>query len=155
MIDRNKIWQLVSDRLSGTAIYPVDITVSDANLIVVEVDSDDPVGVDDCAALSRHIEANLDRDVEDYELEVGSCGLTAPFKVLRQYVKNMGNEVELVLKNGARLAGVLTSATVSGVTISVAKQVKPEGAKRKITVEEEHSFAFDDIKQAKYILKFK
>ena len=98
-----------------------------------------------CAELSRYLEEHLDRDVEDYELEVGSAGITSPFKVLRQYVKNIGNEVEMLLKNGSKLTGVLKSADENGVVVSVEKKVKPEGAKRKVTVVEDESYTFDEI----------
>ena len=97
----------------------------------------------------------LDRDVEDYELEVGSAGITSPFKVLRQYVKNIGNEVEMLLKNGSKLTGVLKSADENGVVVSVEKKVKPEGAKRKVTVVEDESYTFDEIKYTKYLIRFK
>ena len=96
-----------------------------------------------------------DRDVEDYELEVGSAGITSPFKVLRQYVKNIGNEVEMLLKNGSKLTGVLKSADENGVVVSVEKKVKPEGAKRKVTVVEDESYTFDEIKYTKYLIRFK
>jgi ribosome maturation factor RimP len=155
MIDKDIIVRIVADKLSESASFLVDVTVNQGNLIVVEIDSDKPIGIDDCAELSHHIEANLDRETEDYELEVGSVGLTAPFKLLRQYVKNIGNEVELLLKNGVKQTGVLKSADERGIIICMEKQVKPEGAKRKIKIKEEQSFTFDEIKYAKYILKFK
>jgi ribosome maturation factor RimP len=101
------------------------------------------------------LEEHLDRDVEDYELEVGSAGITSPFKVLRQYVKNIGNEVEMLLKNGSKLTGVLKSADENGVVVSVEKKVKPEGAKRKVTVVEDESYTFDEIKYTKYLIRFK
>lgn len=145
----------MEDKLNASATYLVDVTVKPGNLIVVEIDSDGAVSIDDCAELSRYIEANLDRETEDYELEVGSAGLTSPFRVLRQYVKNIGNEVELLLKSGVKQTGVLKAAGETGIVLCVEKQVKPEGAKRKIKINEEQSFTFDEIKHAKYMLKFK
>ena len=70
-------------------------------------------------------------------LEVGSAGITAPFKLLRQYQKNIGNEVEVLLKKGEKQTGVLKSVDEEGIVLTVVKKVKPEGAKRKIEVEEE------------------
>lgn len=93
--------------------------------------------------------------MEDFELEVGSAGITSPFKVLRQYVKNIGNEVEMLLKSGTKLTGVLKSADENGVVVTVEKQVKPEGAKRKVTVREDQSYTFDEIKYTKYLIRFK
>ena len=151
MIEKKVVSQLIEEKLASSSNYLVDVVIKPGNLIVVEIDNDEAVSIDDCAELSRH----LDRDVEDYELEVGSAGITSPFKVLRQYVKNIGNEVEMLLKNGSKLTGVLKSADENGVVVSVEKKVKPEGAKRKVTVVEDESYTFDEIKYTKYLIRFK
>ena len=155
MVETNVVSRLVEEKLASSSNYLVDVVIKPGNLIVVEIDSDEAVSIDDCAELSRHLEEHLDRDVEDYELEVGSAGITSPFKVLRQYVKNIGNEVEMLLKNGSKLTGVLKSADENGVVVSVEKKVKPEGAKRKVTVIEDESYTFDEIKYTKYLIRFK
>jgi ribosome maturation factor RimP len=155
MIEREKIVRLVEDKLTASDSYLVDVIVKSGNLIVVEIDSDQAVGIDDCVALSRYLESQLNREEEDFELEVGSAGITSPFKVFRQYVKNVGNEVEILLKSGVKLTGVLKSADEKGVTLSVEKKVKPEGAKRKVTVEEEQWYTYDEIKYTKYLIRFK
>jgi ribosome maturation factor RimP len=146
---------LAEDFLASSDNYLVDVDIKPGNIIVVEIDNDEGVCVDDCAALSRYIEENLDRDVEDFELEVGSAGITSPFKILRQYQKNIGNEVEILLKSGAKLTGMLKDANESGILLTVSKQVKPEGAKRKVTVEEDVPYKFDEIKYTKYLIRFK
>ena len=155
MIEKKVVSQLVEEKLASSSNYLVDVVIKPGNLIVVEIDNDEAVSIDDCAALSRYLEEQLDRDVEDYEREVGSAGITSPFKVLRQYVKNIGNEVEMLLKNGSKLTGVLKSADENGVVVSVEKKVKPEGAKRKVTVIEDESYTFDEIKYTKYLIRFK
>jgi len=155
MIEKSAIIQIVEEGLSGTTNYLVDIAIKPGNLIVVEIDNDEAVSIDDCVALSRFLESRLDRDVEDFELEVGSAGITSPFKVLRQYVKNIGNEVEIQLKSGVKLTGVLKSADDQGIVVSVEKQVKPEGAKRKMTVQEDQSYSYEEIKYTKYLIRFK
>lgn len=156
MIEKSVVKQLVEEKLaSSDHYYLVDVVVKPDNSIVVEIDSDNAVDIDDCAELSRYIEEHLDRDVEDFELEVGSAGITSPFKVLRQYFKNVGNEVEMLLKTGVKLTGILKAADENGVVLLVEKQVKPEGAKRKITVQEELSCKYDEIKYTKYLLRFK
>ena len=134
MITRDVIVQLAEEKLASSANYLVDVEIRPGNVIVVEIDNDEAVSIDDCAELSRYIEEHLDRDAEDFELEVGSAGITSPFKVLRQYQKNIGNEVEVWLAGGGKLTGVLKSADEAGIVLTVQKQVKPEGAKRKITV---------------------
>ena len=155
MIEKAVVTQLVEEHLQASNPYLVDVTIKPGNYIVVEIDSDDSVSIDDCVALSQYIEAHLDRDVEDYELEVGSAGITSPFKVLRQYQKNIGNEVEMLLKSGAKKVGVLTAVDLSGATISVEKKVKPEGAKRPVMVTEEKKYPFEEIKYTKYLIRFK
>jgi len=155
MIEKKVVSQLIEEKLASSSNYLVDVVIKPGNLIVVEIDNDEAVSIDDCAELSRYLEERLDRDVEDYELEVGSAGITSPFKVLRQYVKNIGNEVEMLLKNGSKLTGVLKSADENGVVVSVEKKVKPEGAKRKVTVVEDESYTFDEIKYTKYLIRFK
>ena len=155
MIEKAVVTQLVEEHLQASNSYLVDVAIKPGNYIVVEIDSDDSVSIDDCVALSQYIEAHLDRDVEDYELEVGSAGITSPFKVLRQYQKNIGNEVEMLLKSGSKKVGVLTAVDLSGATISVEKKVKPEGAKRPVMVTEEEKYPFEEIKYTKYLIRFK
>lgn len=155
MIEKAVVTQLVEAYLQASNPYLVDVMIKPGNYIVVEIDSDDSVSIDDCVALSQYIEAHLDRDVEDYELEVGSAGITSPFKVLRQYQKNIGNEVEMLLKSGSKKVGVLTAVDLSGATISVEKKVKPEGAKRPVMVTEEEKYPFEEIKYTKYLIRFK
>lgn len=155
MIEKSVVSQLVEEKLASSDNYLVDVVIKPGNLIIVEIDNDEAVCIDDCVELSRYLEAHLDRDVEDYELEVGSAGITSPFKVLRQYIKNIGNEVEMLLKNGTKLTGILKEADENGVVVTIEKQVKPEGAKRKITVEEDLSYTFEEIKYTKYLIRFK
>ncbi|MDR3261630.1 MAG: ribosome assembly cofactor RimP [Tannerella sp.] len=155
MIEENIVIRLAEEQLTASECYLVGVTVKPGNLIVVEIDHDRAVGIDDCVALSRYIEERLDRDVEDYELEIGSAGISAPFKIIRQYVKNKGNEVEMLLKNGTKLTGVLQSADEHAVTVAVVKDVKPEGAKRKVKVCENQTYGYDEIKYTKNILRLK
>lgn len=155
MINKSEISRLAEEHLSETDNFLVDVVVNAGNCIVVEIDNEEGVCVDDCAALSRYLEANLDREVEDYELEVGSAGVTSPFKVLRQYQKHQGDEVEVLLRSGVKVCGVLTSVTENGIVLTLEKQVKPEGAKRKVTVHEEVSYTFEELKYTKYIIRFK
>jgi ribosome maturation factor RimP len=103
---------------------------------------------------SRDIESKLDRESEDFELTVTSAGLTSPFKTIRQYKKYENKEIEVVDKKGVKLAGVLKSSDDNGFTITVIKKVKPEGAKRKMEIEEDIHYKFDEVKYTKYLLRF-
>lgn len=145
----------VEEGLQGTDYFVVDVTVQPGNTIVVEIDNREGVDIDRCVELSRFIESKLDRDTEDFELEVGSAGLTSPFKVLGQYRKNIGNEVEVLTKGGVKLSGVLKDVGEERFTVTITKKVKPENAKRKIEVEEDLTFAYDEVKYTKYLIRFK
>jgi ribosome maturation factor RimP len=154
MIDKEFIKKLVTEKLQNTDYYFVDVIIGKDNDITVEVDNDEGVSIDDCAILNSYIEENLDREKEDYSLEVGSSGITSPFKVLRQYQKNIGNEVEMLLKNGTKLTGILKDATENEATITVERKEKKEDSKRKETILLHLTFKYEDIKYTKYLMKF-
>ena len=85
MLLKETVQNVVEQYLSTTDYYLVDIKVTPDSRVLIEIDSFDGVSLDFCAALNRHIESHFDREVEDYELEVSSAGLTEPFKVVKQY----------------------------------------------------------------------
>ncbi len=116
MIQQEEIRRIVGAKLDGSDIYPVDITVSPGNRISVEIDAKEGVSIDFCAELSRYIEAQLDRETEDFELEVGTPGLGQPFKVLQQYQKFAGKEVEVLTVEGKKMSGILLAADEDGFT---------------------------------------
>ena len=116
--------------IEGTDIFIVDITVSPQNNVVVELDSPGNLDIDTCAAITRAIEKDFDRDVEDYDLEVGSAGLTAPFKVKGQYLKNIGNDIEILTADGRKIKAVLTAVGDDDFTFEYPVKVKEPGAKR-------------------------
>ncbi len=155
MIDKNMLITLTEEYLKDTTNYLVDLTLGSDNSIIVEIDNDEGVDIDQCAALSRHIEAQLDRDSEDFELTVTSAGLTSPFKTVRQYRKYEGKEVEVLTRTGVKHSGILRSSNHEGFTLTVTRKVRPEGAKRKQEVEEDLRFSYDDVKHTKYLIRFK
>ena len=155
MIDKQTIYSIVEQGLQGRDCFLVDVNVAPGNVISVEIDNKEGVDIERCEKLHRFIEAHLDRDVEDYELEVGSAGITAPFKVVAQYRKNVGNEVETLTTDGRKLTGVLDRCDDEGFVLSVVKKVKPEGAKRKIEVTEEVPLKYNEVKYTKYLIRFK
>ncbi|MEI6753292.1 MAG: ribosome assembly cofactor RimP [Paludibacter sp.] len=155
MILKDAINQIVENYLIETNYYLVDVKITPDNRISVEIDSFDGVSIDFCAELNKHIETQFDREVEDYELEVSSAGLTEPFKVLKQYEKNFGNEVEVLTKTGKKLSGILTAANESDFELEIERTEKSEGSKRKVTVIEHITFKYEEIKHTKYIIRFK
>lgn len=155
MLDKLIVNQIVDEFLQGTEYYLVDLKLSSDNRIQVEIDSFGGVSLDVCAELNRYIESKLDREEEDYELEVGSAGLTTPFKVLKQYEKNVGNEIEVLTVEGKKITGKLEKVTAEGIGLTIEKLFKEEGAKRKKIIQEEISLSFENIKTTKQIIRFK
>ena len=155
MISKDSIYQSVEEFLASSDYYLVDIKIAPDNRISIEIDSFDGVSLEYCAGLNKHIESQFDREVEDYELEVSSAGLTEPFKVIKQYEKNIGNEVETLTKTGKKTSGILIEVSETEFVLQTERTEKPEGAKRKMTVVENLTFAYEDIKNTKYIIRFK
>ena len=155
MIDRNIVSGIVNEWLEDKEYFLVDVSVSPDDKIVVEIDHAEGVWIDDCVELSRFIESKLDREEEDYELEVGSAGIGQPFKVLQQYLNNIGNEVEVLTTEGRKMEGVLKDANEENMTLTVQRKVKPEGAKRPKLVEEDVTYTYSEIKYTKYLISFK
>lgn len=139
----------------GQGIFLVDASVDEQNKITVEIDHKDGVWIEDCCELSRFIEEHFDRDVEDFELEVGSAGIGQPFKVLQQYINSIGYDVELLTADGKKMEGSLKSADEQGFVVTVLEKQHVEGKKRPQMVEVDKSFGFGDVKWVKAIIDFK
>ena len=153
MIEKSRIIQLIEEKLTADQ-FIVDVEVSPSNQISVQIDSEIGITIDHCVAISRQIEDNLDREEEDFELQVSSAGLGQPFKVFRQYLKNLEKEVEVVLKDGKKLEGILKQASENGFVLETSKMEKPEGKKKKELVTQLHEISFDQAKTVKNIIKF-
>lgn len=150
VIQESLIRKLASEVLEGSETFLVDVHVKPGNRILVQVDSRKGLTVDDCVKVSRHIEGNLDREKEDFELEVSSPGADRPFKVYEQYLKNIGKKVEVLTSDGQKITGVLEAADESRI------QVKPDPiGKGKKQETETLSFNISEIKQTRAIISFK
>ena len=144
----------MNEWLATKEYFLVDVSVSADNCVSVEIDHAEGVWLEDCVLLSKHIEANLDREEEDYELEVGSAGIGQPFKVLQQYINHIDKEVEVLARDGKKYRGILTRAEENQFTIIVKVKEKPEGAKRPIMVDKEYTWKYDEVKYTKYLINF-
>jgi len=154
MADKAKIEALVLQELDEN-MFLVDINVSPSNVIQVYVDSYDGLTIDKCVQISRTIEQDLDRDTEDFELQVSSPGLSESFQVTEQYKKNLGREIEVVTNEGQKLEGELLKADDEEILLKIAKREKVEGHKKKQLVVKEHQFKYGEIKSAKVVVSFK
>lgn len=156
MISKKRVLELIDQRFEelGNGLFLVDISISKSNSIKVEIDKHEGgVSVSDCMAVSRNVEHNLDREEEDFEIHVSSAGIDRPFKILPQYVKNIGRTVEVLLKDGVKIEGVLINASEKELTIETSEIVKIE--KKKQTVVEQKTFAMDQISETKIVITFK
>jgi len=109
--------------------FVVDIKVSKDNMITIKADTDKGITIDECGVLSRAIEESLDREQEDFDLEVSSPGLTEPLKVLRQYLKNIGREVDVEMNDGEKIKGVIAAADDNTLTLDETHTERQGGKK--------------------------
>lgn len=154
MIDKQKVEAIVEQWLAGKDYFLTDVQVSDDDRIVVEIDHKDGVWIDDCVELSQFIEAHLDREEEDYELEVGSAGIGQPFKVMQQYLNHVGDEIEVITTGGEKMQGVLTGAKEDEIVVEVKTKVKPEGSKRPKIIDVANTIPLEEVKEARAVIKF-
>ena len=156
MTQRNKIEEIIESYLKEKNFFLVDIVINQANEIDVTIDIvERSIILEDCIALSRFIEANLDREKEDYSLTVGSAGLDKPFKVFKQYEKFIGKELELVFKSGLKLKCLLTSAKDNTIEVFYSTMEKEEGKKRKVKKEVTQTLSIEELKSAKPLINFR
>lgn len=150
-----KVASLLSVALENfPGIFLVDFKVSSDNSIKIILDGDKDVNVKDCINISREIEGSLDREVEDFSLEVASAGVGSALKFPRQYYKNIGRKLEVVLTDGALVSGELTKVEDQQIELQW-KQREPKAVgKGKITVTKNKTIAFDEINQSKVMIKF-
>ncbi len=152
---KQKVTDLLEEVLSENAsLFLISLDIQGANEIKVVIDGDQGVKVEDCIAVSRKVEHNLDREEEDFSLEVMSAGATSPLLLPRQYKKNLGRSLSVKTVSGNKVEGLLDQATDNDVTLSwKAREPKPIG-KGKVTVEKVEKIAYADIAEAKVMIKF-
>lgn len=154
MIEKVIVQHLVEEKLDEN-MFLVDISVSERNVIHVFVDSFNGLTIDQCVAISRHVEHNLDRDEEDFELQVSSPGLTESFRVLEQYKKNEGRKIEVVTMEGENLEGILLETETECFVMETSTKEKLAGHKKKQLVVKKHQLKYNEIKSAKAVISFK
>ena len=150
MIEKSKIESLIEEFLKDTSLFAVAVKVSSSNRITVLADTMNGITIDECALLHRHIENNLDREKEDFELQVSSPGLDMPFAVISQYYKNEGKMVEVTDTEGSKFTGKIKNVTSGGFELET--EVKIKGKTKEI---KDVSFNFEQIKSTKVLLTIK
>ena len=135
MIDCEKILAIAERELEGTDLFTVSCKCSPSNEVELLIDSDTHVTIERCVELSRTIEAEFNRDEEDFSLTVASAGIGSELKNIRQYRKLIGQSVEVLLLSGVKVLAKLDEVTEDGITISYEEKQAVEGKKRKVLVE--------------------
>ncbi|MBK7629022.1 MAG: ribosome assembly cofactor RimP [Bacteroidales bacterium] len=150
MIEKQDIQGIVDEFIKGTDLFIVAVKVSSANRITILADTKNGITIDECASIHRHVENSLDRDKEDFELQVSSPGLDLPFGVIEQYYKNEGKKVEVIDNEGSKFTGKLKNITTGGFELET--EVKVKGKTKEL---KDMSFNFEQIKSTRVILTIK
>jgi ribosome maturation factor RimP len=153
-MDQNAVRKLVDEALSENKnLFLIDLNIGSDGSIKVIVDGDSGVPLNECIRISRHVEHNLDRESEDFSLEVTTPNITDPISDPRQYNKNIDRT--LLVKTGeSKFEGKLIAITDKDITLTwKAREPKPIG-KGKITVEKKQTIPLSDIKEAKVKIIF-
>jgi ribosome maturation factor RimP len=147
-MDLSVIANMVNEHFAGSDKFLVDIFIKPTNRIYVFIDGDHGVTIADCVGLSRHLEAQFDRETEDFELNVSSSGADQPIKLPRQYPKNIGRSLQLKLEPEEEIKGKLIESSDQGITLEIKGKKKTDPVEKRI-------IPFDQIKEAKVIIAFK
>jgi ribosome maturation factor RimP len=149
MITEKRLLEIITGHLEGTSIFVVDVLIRSGNRIFAFIDGDQSVTVEDCKALNRYIESQLDRETEDYDLTVSTAGADRPLKFPRQYPKHAGRELEVTTTEDDTITGKLVRADESGIELEHSVKSKKE-QKRDNTI-----LKYSQVKEAKIKLSFK
>ncbi len=152
--DNRSLKEFIGRHLEGSPFYLVEAKVAPDNTVDVEIDGDQPVDMDTCVSLTAAIQEEFGSALDDFDLTVGSAGITSPLRHPRQWQRNVGNEIEVLTLDGKKTKGALLSAGDDSFVISVERKTKPEGAKRPVIVKEPETIRYDNLKYAKNLLQF-
>ncbi len=149
MIDKVRIENLVKEFTKGTGLFLVAVKISSAGRITILADKKGGITIDECVSISRFIESNLDRDEEDFELQVSSPGLSTPFIVKEQFYNSEGKIVEVTSTEGGKFSGLLKNVTDGGFEIETEVKVKGKSKEKK-----DLSFNYDQVKSTREVVSF-
>ena len=155
MITKEQILALIEEKLTENNCFLVELEIAEGNKISIEVDSYDGVSVTDCVEISKVIDGSLDREVEDFEMNVSSAGLDKPLRVIDQYKKNIGRDVKVVPYDGAVVKGVLMEVTDEEIMVEFSVKERIEGRKKKETIIKQEKIKFNNIKETTVVVSFK
>lgn len=155
MLDTKKIEQIIEQKIKNSDLFVVDVKIDTSNNISIFLDSDTNVSINQCVDISKHIEDKLNRDEEDFSLEVSSAGIGQAFKKHRQYKKAVGKPISVLLKNGVKLEGELVAVDTDDFEISYQKKEKLDNSKRPKIVTKKEKIKFDAVKTTVELINIK
>jgi ribosome maturation factor RimP len=148
MTFKEKVKQVVEEALQDKpAVFLIDLTITDSYKIIIGIDGDKGVVLQDCIDLSRAVEENLDREEQDFSLEVASVGVGSPLKLVRQYKKNIGRTL-IVKTSTENIEAELVEANDLFIILSWKAREPKKIGKGKETVQKELQIPYSDIKEA-------
>jgi ribosome maturation factor RimP len=148
MTFKEKVLDLINTGLEEkTDLFLVDLSINDSNKIMVTLDGDEGVILQDCIDISRAVEHNLDREEQDFSLEVASVGVGTPLKLVRQYIKNIGRMM-IVKLNNETIEAMMTAANEDFITLKWQAREPKKIGKGKETVDKKQEIPYTEIKEA-------
>lgn len=152
---RNKIEQLLNDFLAErNDLFLIDLKISAGDDITVILDGDNGVTLQDCLDASRAIEFNMDREEHDFSLQVMSAGVSEPLSMPRQYAKNIGRDLKILLNDSSEVEGELVNVDEEKIILIIRYRKPKEVGKGKMDVVEEKEIPYSNIKKATVVIKF-
>ncbi|WP_108113229.1 ribosome assembly cofactor RimP [Kordia periserrulae] len=152
---KQKVTDLLQEVLEEeSSLFLISKEIKPGNKIIIVIDGDNGVTLSDCMKVSRHIEHNLDREEEDFSLEVYSAGISEGITHIRQYKKNVGRKLEVIMDDQNKVTGTLVEADDEKIKLQwKAREPKPVG-KGKVTVQKEQEIPYETIVKAKVMVTF-
>lgn len=152
---RKRIEELLNEFLETRKdLFLIDLKISAGDDITVILDGDNGVSLQDCLDASRAIEFNMDREEHDFSLQVMSAGLSEPLSIPRQFSKNIGREIEVMLEDSSKIEGELSKVDDEKITLVLRYRKPKDIGKGKVDVEEEKEISYPEIKKALVVIKF-
>lgn len=155
MINQELVEKIAQSFFTDDSYFVVEVIVKPDNRITVFIENETKlVTIGDCVSLSKYIESELNRDEEDFELEVSSAGADLPLRHPRQFIKHSGKQVTVLRKDGIRADGILVGIIEDSVVIENEEKVKIEGKNKKEIIKKQVTIPLHQIKETKRILNF-
>lgn len=151
----DKVNQLVEKVLeSREDLFLIDFKIDSSNKIFIILDGDNGVNLQDCIEVSRAVEAELDREEQDFSLEVASAGVSSPLKLVRQFKKNLNRNLKVKKADNEVIEAQLTAVSDENITLEWKAREPKKIGKGKETVEKKVQLSYSEIKEATVIISF-